>query len=358
MLKNLRQILTVVLCIAVSIVAVACSQGGQKAAEVKGQSETKSSQEQGKATPKALSLGTSSVGSTYYVISVGMGEIISKKTGIGVTAEAVGGSDANVRGLKDKKIDLAMLNASSVESAYNGKDQFAKEGRVQLRALMQGQESLRNVVARKDAGIKTIADLKGKKFIAKRRSAVDVWQTAEALLRAYGVRPEDVTILETTETNEATEALKLGTADAAVIQGGVPASTLTELAQSKDMTFISIPDDKLEAALKQLGPAFHKSKIPAGTYKGQDQDVYIPALSTVIVTMADFSEDTAYLITKTLMESQDDLKAVHSAGKEWNQGNTLKAPPVPFHPGAIKYFKEKGIWTPELEKIQKGLLGQ
>jgi len=77
---------------------------------------------------------------------------------------------------------------------------------------------------------------------------------------------------------------------------------------------------------------------------------------TDIAVRADFPEDMAYLITKTLLESQKELTMVHSEGKEWTVSNTLKPPPAPFHSGAIKYFKEKGLWTPDLEKFQEKLL--
>lgn len=335
----------------------ACAQQGEGTKPGGTQAQPPKTEQQA-AKPKALALGTSSVGGAYYAISVGMGEIISKKTGIGVTAEAVGGSDANVRALKDRKVDFAMLNAGSVADGLAGKGTFAKDGKIPLRVLAQGQESLRQVVVRNASGIKTVADLKGKKFIARRKSLQELEQVADALFKAYGVPKDSVTILETAETNEAIEALKLGTADAAVIPGGVPAGFLTELAQSADVTFLPIPDDKLEATLKELGLAFHKASIPAGTYKGQDQEVSFPALSTELAALADMPEETAYLITKTLLDSPEDLKAVHSSGKDWTVANSLKVPPAPFHPGAIKYYKEKGAWTPELDKIQETLLRQ
>jgi len=357
MFEDRRSLLTVFAgVLMLTLFFAACTQ--QTATKEEASKAPAAKTEQQAAKPQALALGTSSVGGAYYAISVGMGEIISKKTGIGVTAEAVGGSDANVRALKDKKVDFAMLNAGSVADGLAGKGTFEKDGKIPLRVLAQGQESLRQIVVRNASGIKSVADMKGKKVIARRQSLQELEQVANALFKVYGVPKDSVNILETAETNEAIEALKLGTADAAVIPAGVPASFLTELAQSTDVTFLEIPNDKLEAALKELGPAFHKASIPAGTYKGQDKEVFFPALSTELAAMADMSDETAYLITKTLMDNPEDLKAVHSTGKDWNIANSLKVPPAPFHPGAIKYYKEKGAWTPELDKIQETLLKQ
>ena len=306
--------------------------------------------------PSALAFGTSSIGSAFYIISVGMGEIISKKTGINISVESVGGSDANARALSQKKVDLAMLNSLSVAAAYMGEGTFAKEGKANLQVIAQGQQSLRNIVVRTASGIKSPADLRGSRFIGKRPALAELEMITDALLKAYGIPKDSLKILQTTETKEALEALKLGSADGAVIPAGLRSSTLLELAQFVDVTFLSIPEDKMKLILEELGPAFHEAVIPKGTYRGQMEDVKTPSLLTDIAVRADFPEDMAYLITKTLLESQKELTMVHSEGKEWTVSNTLKPPPAPFHSGAIKYFKEKGLWTPDLEKFQEKLL--
>ena len=305
---------------------------------------------------RTLTFGTSSVGSAFYIISVGMGEIIQKKTGINISVESVGGSDANVRALNQKKIDLAVGNSSSVAAAYSGVNPFTKEGKIPLRVLAQGQQSLRNIVVRTASGIKTPAEMKGKKFIGKRPALAEMEMLTHALLKAYGVPKEAVQILQTPETKEAIEALKLGSADGALIPAGIGSSTLLELAQSTEVTFLSIPDDKMQLILEELGPAFHIAVIPKGTYKGQTEEVRAPALLADIIVRADFPEDQAYLITKTLLESPKELERVHSVGKEWTVSSTMKFPPAPYHSGSIKYFKEKGLWTPDIEKWQEMLL--
>jgi len=303
-----------------------------------------------------LSFGTSSVGSSNYVITVGMANILTKKGGINVTAEAVGGGDANIRALKDKRIDMAMLNSYSATNAFLGIEQFSKVGKLPLRTLIQGQERYSYIIVRKASGIKTPADLKGKKFIGKRRALGDIEAVTNAMLQAYNVPKDSVKILETAETNEAIEALKTGAVDGAQIPGGSRASNLMDLARDVDVAFLSIPDDKFQLMLKDLGPAFQEGEVPAGIYKGQDHPIQVPLLLLGVTVRLDFPEETAYKVTKTLMESQKELEAVHNVGKEWTLKNTLKKPPVPFHPGAIKYFKEKGAWSAALERTQQQLL--
>jgi TRAP transporter TAXI family solute receptor len=295
-------------------------------------------------TPTAISFGTSSVGSAFYTLSVVIANIITKNSGITVTVEPVGGSDATVRGISAKKVEMGMLNASSVEEAYSGTGSFAKTGKIPLALLAQGQDSLRMIIFRSDSGIKTIKDLAGKKFIARRRALPEMEKIADILLESYGVDKKSVSILETPETNEAIEALKVGTADAAIIPGGVPASYLLDLARSTKVTFFSLPDDKLKIVYSKMGSAFHTGFVPANTYSGQNYEVKAPAMASVIVVGADMPEESVYRITKAIFTNFNEIKAGHSAGKDWNLKKTLDDPPIPFHPGAIRYFKEVGAW--------------
>ncbi len=295
-------------------------------------------------THQAVSFGTSSVGSAFYTLSVVIANVITKHSGVTATVEPVGGSDATARGIAAKKVEIAMLNASSAVDAYHGAGAFAKSGKIPLALLAQGQDSLRQIVVRSDAGIKTVKDLAGKKFVARRRALPEIEKIATILLESYGVDKKSVTILETPETNEAIEALKVGTADAAMIPAGVPASFLLDLSQSAKVSFLTIPEDKLKIVFAKLGSAFHTGVIPPNTYRGQNYEVRVPAMSAAIVVGADMSEDTAYRITKAIFSNVSEIKAGHSAGKDWNIQKTLQDPPLPFHPGAIRYFKEAGVW--------------
>lgn len=290
----------------------------------------------------ALSMGTSSVGSAFYTLAVGMADVLSRETGIGLTAEPVGGSDANLRALAAGKVDLAMVNADAAAAAYAGTGQFSQDGRLPVRLIAQGQLSLRQIVARADSGIRTPADLRGKRFIMRRPALSDVEAVGRALLEAYGIPENDVRSLATTETNEVLEALKIGSADAAIVPAGVPASFLTDLSQSADVVFVSIPDDKLEQMLKSLGPAFRKGVIPAGTYRGQDTPVAVPAMTAVLVARADLPEDPVYRITQALFAQPERIRSIHSAARHWTVENSLSNPPLPFHPGAERYYSGRG----------------
>jgi len=304
---------------------------------------------------QAVRISTAGVGSSFYTITVGMSEIINKKTGISTSVDSGGGTDASVRSVRDGKSQLAMVNSYSARNGYLGKGQFANEKKAPLRLIGAGQTSARTIVARADAGVKTIADLKGKPFAAKRLGVQDVEEIAVAALKAYGIDPKDVKIIEAADVNQQIEALQQGRVAAAVIPGGVPTGTLIKLAQSTNVVFLSL-GDKVDSVLKEIGPAFHKIVIPAGTYKGQISDVVTVGSKTLLVAGADLPDNIAYEITKAIFSSYDELKLVHNEAKDWTIRNSLESPAVPFHPGAIKYFKEIGAWNDNLDKIQQKLL--
>jgi TRAP transporter TAXI family solute receptor len=281
-----------------------------------------------------------------------MADVLGRESGISLTAEPIGGSDANLRALAARKVDMAMLNADAATAGFQGSGQFARDGKIPVGLLAQGQLSLRQIVARAAAGIRTPADLAGKRVIMRRKALADVETVGRAVLAAYGVPESQVTILETAETNDAVEALKIGSADAAVLPGGVPASFLSDLSQSIDIVFVALSDDKLAQILGTLGPAYRKGVIPAGTYRGQTVDVTFPATAAVLVAHQDVPADLVYRLTKVLFENGERIQAVHSAGKDWNVTNSLSEPPLPFHPGAARYFKEREVWRSDLKELQ------
>lgn len=308
--------------------------------------------------PKAVALGTSSIGGVYYVLTVGMADIISKHTPMSATAESVGGSDANMRAIKMGKVHLAMANTFSSSNAYRGTKQFTKDGRIPIRLLALGQPSYRQTVARVASGVKTVADLKGKKLIAKRRALAELELVANAMLKAYDVDRKDVKYITTAKTGEAISALVSGTADAAVIPGGVPAGFLIKLFEKIDARILNIPPDKMKVILNELGPAFHDGVVRAGVYRGQDKPAHVPGLNTSLAAAKNLPEAAAYEIIKALVTNYESFKLVHKAARHWTVANSLKNFPVPFHPGAIRYFKEIGAWKAVHEKRQQKLLAE
>lgn len=303
----------------------------------------------------SVSMGTGSIGSPIYALGIAMGEILKEKKVANISNQPIGGSDAIFQLMLEKKMDLGFTNSVNVSENFQGKG--LSKTQVPLRVIFEGHSSFRYLVARKDSGIKSVADLKGKRLLGKRPGEVTIEQAANALLKAYNISPQDVRMITTTETNEAVDALKMGSADAAILPGGSPLSNLMDLAQSTDITLISIPQDKISTVLANLGPGYEIGPIPPNTYKGQSSAVNTIYIPQTLVCRVDLPEDLIYQITKALEEGQEEIAKNNKLGKFWTAKNTLSLPaPAPYHPGTVKYFKELNLWTQELEKTQESLL--
>lgn len=307
---------------------------------------------------KEITIGTSSVGSTFYTLSVAMGDVVSKHTDIGASVVSVGGADATLRAIGDGKTEMGMVHTWSLYKAYKGEEPF--NSAVDVRSVIWGQESGNCLVARADRGIQSPADLKGKTIVGERPALKSVDEYTYVLLDIYGIPRDQVKVISTAETREAMQAMQQGTVDAVVLPCGLRAPHVVELAESVDAVVLDIPDDKMAELLARTTPGAVKADNPPNTYKGQQGDASIPAYLTVLVAAADLPEDVVYKVTKAIIERQDDLVAAHPTGRAWSLENTMRDVnfAVPFHPGAIKYFKERGVWTDAHEATQKKLLAQ
>jgi TRAP transporter TAXI family solute receptor len=305
---------------------------------------------------QSLAIGTTSVGSAPYVVSVGISELITKKAGISATAESAGGADAIARLLGKKRVQLGMLNSFAAEHAYKGDLQFEKTGKIPVRALIWGNDSPRQPVALASSGIKNVGDFAGKRILGKRKVGADTFIVFEALLKAYGMTTKDVKVLTFSKPKEIMDAFKARMADAAIWPASAPNPLIMQLQESVDLSYPSVPKDKWDAVLRGCGSAFFMATIKANTYKNQPEDIYVPAIQMGLSTLKDLPEETAYKITKAILGNYDDLKAFHPTAKYWTVEATLQQWCEPFHPGAIKYFKEIGAWTAEMDKKQQEIL--
>ncbi len=302
---------------------------------------------------EALRIGTSSAGSIFYTLAVGLSAMLTKHAGIAATAEPVGGSTANMFAIGADKVDLAVSNAYAAYDAFHGNKPFKQKIGVALFA--QGSPSFRQIIVRVGSGINKPEDLIGKTLLGKRPALPELELITNALFKVYNIDPAKVKVVSTTNTGEAINAIKSDTVDAAVVPGSRGASYFQSLGRDGKIKFLEIPDDKMKAMMALLPKSMSLGKLPAKTYPGQDNAVNVFALPSYFVAASRLSDDTVYKVTKTLFENIDEFHGFHSAAKEWTLKETLDEPKIPFHPGAIRYFKEKNVWTPALEKEQASL---
>jgi TRAP transporter TAXI family solute receptor len=299
-------------------------------------------------------IGTSSVGSSGYTQGVGIANLISKKApGISATARPVGGSDANVRAVRDGKVEMAIVNAVSAVQGFLGTGAYSKEGKASLRLLLQGFLTPRFIVTRKASRIEKLEDLQGKTIIGKRPAMADIEAAFLAYLEIAGISKEKVKIVETVETGETIEALKIGSVDAALLPTTFLSPGFQELSRTTEVVVPSLTQDQAKKMIERLGPAFRPMKVPLGTFKGQEKEILTIATPMILMARDDLSQDAVYMVVKTLIDNEKDVKALHSEAQYWTLENTLESPPLPFHDGVVKLLKEKGVWTPNLDAWQK-----
>ena len=293
----------------------------------------------GVAQAQNISIGTGGTGGVYYPLGGGFAAALSKHVpGMQATAEVTGGSVSNLQliGTGKPYIGLSMVDAA--KDAMNAEGKFKEK--INLRTLLVLYPNRMHVVTTTATGIKSLKDLKGKRMsVGSIGSATEVMTSR--LLEAAGVEVKR----ERLSVAESVNALKDGKIDAFSWVGGLPTAGVTDLASTPGITIQMIDHtEAIPAMVKKYGNLYYADVIPKDTYKGMAADNKIASIANILVASADMSDETAYKIVKTILEKRDELKLVHKAAGEIVPANQKNAAtPVAFHPGALKYFKEKGI---------------
>ncbi|MCO5105501.1 MAG: TAXI family TRAP transporter solute-binding subunit [Burkholderiaceae bacterium] len=288
-----------------------------------------------------LSIGTGGTGGVYYPMGGGMAAILSKYVpGWEATAEVTGASVANLQLIGQGKQDFGFTMADAAYDAVSGLAKF-KDKKVDARTLMVLYPNKMHVVTTEASGIRTLADLKGKRIsTGEPNSGTEVM--AMRLLEAAGI-DKDVQ-RERLSVAEGVNAIKDRKIDALIWVGGLPTAAITDLATTPGITLKLIDHAQYADAMnKKWGPLYVKGKIPANTYKGQTADVANLDVWNLLVADRKMSDQQAYTIVKTLIERKDELVAVHREAKNITLDAQASASPIPFHPGARKYFEERGV---------------
>jgi TRAP transporter TAXI family solute receptor len=295
------------------------------------------------AQQQMISIGTGGTGGVYYPLGGGMANILTKKLpGTQATAEVTGASVDNLKFIRAGKMDVGFTMADAAWDAYQGVDKF-KDGKVNARTLMALYPNEIQVVTVEGTGIVKFADLKGKRIsTGSPGSGTEI--VAFRLLEAAGIDKDKDVRRERLSVAESVNAIKDKKIDAMIWVGGIPTAAITDLAATPG-TRIKLIDhsELLEPMNKKYGPLYTKGAIPANSYAGQDKPNANIAVWNLLVVDAKMSDDMAYRLTKTLMESQPDLVAVHKEATNISAKNQGATSPIPYHPGAKKYFEEKGV---------------
>jgi len=290
-----------------------------------------------------LSIVTGGTGGVYYPLGGALANVLSKYVpGVVATAEVTSASIDNLKLVGAGKGDIAFTMADTAWEGFNGTGKFP--GKVPLRTIGVLYPNKTQVVTVQGRGIEKMSDLKGKR-ISTGAPGSGTELIALRLLEAYGIDPEKDVKREKLSVAESVGAIKDNKIDALIWSGGLPTAAVTDLAATPGQK-IKLLDhsDAIPAMLNKYGPLYVKDTIPAKTYPGQEQEVSILSVWNLLAVNEKMDEKLAYEITKTIFEKKPELVAVHKEAQNIALENQLQGgSPIPFHPGAFKYFGEKGI---------------
>jgi uncharacterized protein len=291
-----------------------------------------------------ISIATGGTGGVYYPMGGGMASVLSKYVpGMQATAEVTGGSVDNLKLLGSGKpyIGFSMTDAS--QDAYKGEDKF-KGNKIPLRTLMVLYPNRMHVVSIEGRGVNKMADLKGKRVsTGSPGSATEVM--AFRLIEAAGLDKDKDMKRERLGVAESVNAVKDGKIDAFFWVGGLPTAGVTDLANTPGTKIKMVDHAEAVAAMnKKYGNLYIEDVIPKAMYRGMDTDNKQATVMNILLAHENMDDKTAYNIVKTIFDKRADLIAVHKEAENFKLENQrTAATPIPFHPGAVKYFAEKGI---------------
>lgn len=292
------------------------------------------------AAPAFINILTGGTSGVYYPIGVALSQLYG--TGIEGSKTSVQATKASVENLnllQAGRGELALALGDSVAAAYQGDiDAGFKTPLDKIRVLASAYPNYIQIVANKESGIKTLADLKGKRIsVGAPKSGTEL--NARSIFKAAGLSYEDMGKVEFLPYAESVELIKNRQLDATLQSSGLGMAAIRDLAATMAINFVEIPEGVIA---KINNPAYQHGVIPASTYEGQTTDVSTVAIQNLLVTQSGVSDDLAYQMTKIMFEHLDRLGNAHSAAKSISLEKATKNLPIPLHPGAERYYKEVG----------------
>ena len=277
----------------------------------------------------------------YYPMGVALSQIFAKDIpNVRSTAQVTKASAENLNLLQAGRGELALALADSVSDAWKGDAEAGFPNKLdKLRGLSATYNNYIQIVANADSGIKTLADLKGKRIsVGAAKSGTEL--NARAIFKAAGLAYSDMAKVEYLPFGESVELMKNRQLDATLQSAGLGVASIRDLATAVKIVVIPVPAD---VVAKVGDAAYQPSVIPANTYTGQTEAVATAAIPNFLVTHSGVSDDVAYRMAKAMYNNIDTLYAAHNAAKSIKRENAIKGMPVPLHPGAERYYKEVGL---------------
>ena len=284
-----------------------------------------------------INIATGGTAGTYYPIGGAIAEVLNKN-GMNASAQSTGASVANINMLKDKQVELAIVQNDITYYAVNGEEMFKEGGKVEnLTAIASLYPETCQFVVREDSGIKSIADLKGKR-VAVGAAGSGAEANARQILEAHGITYDDVNE-QFLSFAEGSYALKDGTVDAAFVTAGYPTASVQDIASQNKIRLLPVGDEEIKK-LSEKYPFYTKTTVPAGTYQGFDQDIQTVSVMAILVANDKIDAALGEKLTKAIFDNLDKIAAAHSAAKSITKATALEGLDfIKMNEGAVKVLK-------------------
>ena len=315
--KIFKRVVTAVCAVALAVGVAGCGGSGEK--------------------EQFINIATGGTAGTYYPIGGAIAEILNKN-GMNASAQSTGASVANINMLKDKQVELAIVQNDITYYAVNGEEMFKESGKVEnLNAIASLYPETCQFIVREDSGIKDINGLKGKR-VAVGAAGSGAEANARQILEAYGITYNDVEE-QFLSFAEGSYALKDGTVDAAFVTAGYPTASVQDIASQNKIRLLPVSDEQIKM-LADKYPFYTKTTVPAGTYQGFDEEVQTVSVMAILVANDKIDAALGEKVTKAIFDNLDKISAAHAAAKSITKATALEGLDfIKMNDGAVKVLK-------------------
>ena len=290
---------------------------------------------------KQISISSAGTAGTFYIMAAGIADLFNKQLGVNSVAEVTAGSVENAKLLDAKKVELGVMQVDVMQNALAGKAQFKNP--VDMVAIAPLYPNVIQVVVLKDSPINSFSDLKGKR-VSVGSPGSGILATNQIILETLDlsmtdIQPQYLSFAETTN------AFRDGSVDAAIVNTAAPAPWVVDLETSHPVKLIELSPDEIQKFTSKFG-YFVPAEIPKSAYKSMDRDVKTFAVWITLAGRGDLPENDVYEMARVIFANTDFIKGIHSVGSYVTLENVRKIATLPFHPGAARFYKEKGLDVP------------
>jgi uncharacterized protein len=312
--------------------------------------------------PKSVNIGSNPPGSVFYALASGLAKVVSEGTPIQMAVQPYTGTSSFLPLLNSGELDFGINNFVDLALAYQGPDRLKIGGRnpfphiPNVRLVMGGSPFLVGLLVRKDSPIKTIHDIKGKRLTGEYPAQLANWYITFAALAGAGLSWKDVKVVAVPAANEGVDALVQGRADAAL--HALNSAKVREADASVGVRHLTIDcSPEGDKRIRQAVPGYYTRMVKAGGGTAVVGDTCFVAFDICLTSSMAASDTVVATVIKAVWDNIEKLPPLHPAFKEWTRERAVDPDvTIPYHPGAISFYKEQKLWSPKMDEVQKKLL--